>query len=321
MPDSVYDILHATWPNLELSVRVLNRQTSIMAAHCQMDMKLLSSPLLRELAYNVFYQGYNAGEPARCEWPKITQAIIAGGNLRVLRIQSERDGSHDYRIKILDESEPAKLMRLDITPGKRLPVLEELTISEQWDWGSSTYLWDTYHCRMLREAMDWSFLRKIDFGGDRPDEFFVAFTGMLPELRSLRFGVRDGSMDAVIGFMDSVTAFETLDIAEAGNQIDTLWPAIYKHKETLKVLVLRPATDDGRRVYTSRRLIWTISKEFPSLERLGWDVPCATNVSAPTAVVTHELTRHSGCAQVAGITIHNESSETRSVLASSQRSL
>jgi hypothetical protein len=281
-----------------------------------MDMKLLSSPLLKKLAYDVFYQGYNAGEPARCEWPKLTQAIIAGGNLRVLKIQSERDGTHDYRIKVLDDAEPKKLMRLDITPGSRLPALKELTISEQWGWYSSTYLWDAYHCRMLREAMDWSRVRKLDFGGDRPDEFFAAFTGILPYLKSLRFGVRDGSMDAVIRFMESVTAFESLDIAEAGGQIDTLWPAINKHKETLKVLILRPATDNDRRLYIPRSRLWNVSKEFPSLEHLGWDVPCTTNVSARTVIMKNELIPYSGQVEVAGSTIDDESSEARSFLAS-----
>jgi hypothetical protein len=295
MTNSVYEILHTTWPNLKLSVCVLDRQTNVYAAHRRMDMKLLSSPLLKKLAYNVFYQGYNAGEPARCEWPKLTQAIIAGGNLRVLKIHSERDGSHDFRTKVLDESESKKLMRLDIEPRTRLPALEELTISEQWGWGSSTYLWDSYHCRVLREAMDWSRLRKLDFGGDRPDKFFVAFKGIVPELKSLRFGVRDGSMAAVIHFMESITALDSLDIAEAKNAIDALWPAIDRHKESLRELILRPTKGTyGSPEYMAFDRLETVAKEFSSLNHLGWDVPCDTNVSVLTATMTHWLTWHPG---------------------------
>jgi hypothetical protein len=284
VPDSVYDILHATWPNLELSVCVLNRQDAILAAHRKPDTKLLSSPLLRNLTCNVFYQGYTSRESNRCEWPKLMQAITTGGNLRVLKVQVESVSDLHQGDPILHRSEPKSLVRPSIIPGRHLPTLEELRISEKWGWGSSTHVWDLDYCRMLRGAMDWSRLRKLDFGADRPDQFFVAFTGVLPELKSFRFGTRGDPVGPVIEFMDSILALEALDIVEATSQIDALWPIIYKHKDTLQTLILRPTTtsDHAAVRHLEMSYLRTIAKEFSSLERLGWAVPCERSVSART---------------------------------------
>jgi hypothetical protein len=215
------------------------------------------------------------------------QAITTSGNLRVLKVQVESVNDRDQRIPVLHPSEPKSLVRPSIIPGRRLPALEELRISEKWGWGSSTRVWDLDYCRMLRGAMDWSRLRKLDFGADRPDQFFVAFTGVLPELKSLRFGTRGDPVGPAIEFMESIVALEALDIVEATSQIDALWPAIYKHKDTLQTLILRPTmTSDHaavRHLEISR--LRTVVREFSSLERLGWAVPCEKSVSVRTHVI------------------------------------
>lgn len=249
-----------------------------------MDTRLLSSPLLVSLIYTIYNQGYHAEQPSRSEWPKLTQALVAGGNVRVLRIQSQQDGTEYRGTKILDDNEPKKLTRLDITPESRLPPLEELSIDIQLYWGGSSYLWDAEHCLMLRDAMDWSHLRKLDFGGDNPYVFFSAFTGLLPNLRALRFGVTEGQVRPAKVFIKHLTAVESLDIARAQLGIDALWPAIMKHKNTLKEIILRPTTSGYYAPqYIDFSRLETIAEEFPALQRLGWDVPCKENVSAPSS--------------------------------------
>lgn len=273
MPESVLDKLTVTWPDLELSVHVLDRHKAVL--HRQMDIRLLSSPLLKSLTYNIIRGGYHARDPAPSEWPKLTQALVAGGQVRVLRIQSQPDGSSYNGTEILDDAEPKKLMRLDITSGTRLPALEEFGLFQQRDYGDPTYLWDEEHCHMLRDSMDWSRLRKLDFGIDRPDAFFTTFTGLLPQLKALRFGAHNESFGPVIGFMDSVTALEALDIGRSQYFFDALWPSVMKHKDTLKELVLRPS----RSAYHSLQYLEMIAEQFPLLECLGWDIPCDTKVS------------------------------------------
>ncbi|KAH7069332.1 hypothetical protein FB567DRAFT_565062 [Paraphoma chrysanthemicola] len=280
MPCSVLEKLQTTWPDLALSVCVLDRQEVTNHRHRQMDVKLLSSPLLRTLTYNVYNQGYYANEPARSEWPKLTQAIAKGGSVRVLNIDNRSDGSPYSGAKVIndDDEDPGKYMRLDLTPGLRLPALEEFTMRS---WGNATYLWDDAHAQMLRDAMDWSRLRKLDFGSDRPDAFFSAMTGTMPNLRSLRFGTQDGVVGPAQRFLDSIDALESLDIGRAQGAIDTLWPSILNHKDTLRELILHPTFGSYySHHYIDLDRLETIRKEFPLLERLGWDAPCTSNIDS-----------------------------------------
>lgn len=281
MPESMLDKLQKTWPDLELSVCVLDRQAAKDAADRQMDMKLLSSPLLVNLTYTVYSQGYSREEPVRTEWPQLTKAIVAGGNLRVLRIYGKDDGSDYHGVKILDDSVPEKLRRLDITSETRLPPLEELSINVKRGWGYTNYLWDAEHCCMLRDAMDWSRLRKLSFGEDNPVDFFSTFTGLVPNLKALRFGIWGRSLAPVKKFIASLTALESLEVDEAQTATDDLWPVLLKHSATLRSLILKPAYGPWySHEFIDFHRLETVVQEFTSLERLGWDVPCKSNVSA-----------------------------------------
>lgn len=282
MPITVLDKLHATWPDLELSVCVLDRQNSKTIADRKMDIKLLSSPLLHTLIYNVYEQGHSAEQPSRSEWPKLTEALVKGASIRVLHLESQQDGTSYRGNQVLDGSEPEKLARLDITPEAHLPPLEELTLSYQRYYGGSNYLWDVQHCNILRDSMDWSRLRKLDFGSDNPSAFFSIFTGLMPSLKALRFGAMEGSIEPAKSFIDSLTNVESLDIARAQIGINTLWPAIMRHKDTLEEIILGPTYGsyyDPRPIELSR--LKTITKDFSSLKRIGLDVPCKANVGRP----------------------------------------
>jgi hypothetical protein len=239
-----------------------------------MDIRLLSSPLLTNLTYTIYRKGYHADTPARSEWPKLTQALVAGGHVRVLRIETQVSMVRGTRFDMVNDNEPEKLMRLDLAPGMRLPPLEEFTLLDQRDYGASTYLWDQEHCNMLRDTMDWSRMRKLDFACEKPDAFFTAFTGRLPGLKHLRFGTRNEFGGAVKGFLESVTALESLDIDRVQGAMFGLMPAIMKHKDTLRELILRRVRDP-----MSIRTLTEIIEQFPGLERLGWEVPYDANVS------------------------------------------
>ncbi|KAF2852949.1 hypothetical protein T440DRAFT_487950 [Plenodomus tracheiphilus IPT5] len=274
-----YDKLHSTWPKLEISVTVVDRQNVKSIAHRQMDMRLLSSPLLTRLTYVVYNQGYQASLPSRSEWPKLTRALVAGGNVRVLRIQSQSDGEDYFGVKIVQDSEPEKLARLDLVPAIRLPQLEELSINSQRYYGASTYLWDTEHCLLLRDAMDWSRLRKLDFGADNPDVFFTTFTSRLPSLKSLRFEVNNWFLEPAVRFIESIDALESIHIDEVQKNIQPLWPAIMQHKASLKKLIFGPTLGH---YYSTQHVdlgrLEEIVTSIPGLEHLGWDMPCEENI-------------------------------------------
>ena len=186
MSESVFNKLHTTWPELEVFVSVVDRLDARVAAHRQMDMKLLSSPLLVGLTYVVYRKGCQPNEPCRSEWPKLSQALAAGGNVRYLHIQSQQDSTELYGIKIVSDSEPEEFPRLNLA-GMHLPRLEELRIHVQGmggDWGDRAYPWDAENCRLFRDAIDCSRLHTLDFGNDNPKIFFSYFNGILPALKS-----------------------------------------------------------------------------------------------------------------------------------------
>ena len=277
---AVFEKLHTTWPQLEVFVSVIDRRDAKVVAHRQMDMKLLSSPLLVGLTYVVYSKGYQPDQPCRSEWPKLSQALTAGGNVRSLHIQSQQDGTEYYGVKIVPDSEPEELPRLNLA-GMHLPRLEELRIRIQGSWGDLAYPWDDEHCRMLRTAVDCSRLRTLDFGSDTPKVFFECFNGILPALKSLRFGISHESDSAshAARFIESAPALETLDIDRAQRGVQQLWPVIRTQKDTLKRLILRPTFGDWYSIqYLDRMLLETVAKEFPKLEHLGWHIPCEANV-------------------------------------------
>lgn len=282
MPRSIYNLLHEKWPQLEISVLVINRFNSD-PAHRQMDSLLLSSPLLNSLVYSVYNQGYfqgYSGDQAVCsEWPELTRCIITGGNVRNVRVYNLEDKPSILGNSVLIDDGSRKLPRFDVNPNTRLPALEELCLTLTWAWGGSTYLWDVDHCRLFRNAMDWSRMHKLDFGSANPGAFLQTLNGHIPNLKVLRVGVDSGSIRVAKTFIESVPALECLDIAQADIAIEQLWPAIMKHKFTLKELVLRPSIGDNYQPrFIDISYLETVTQAVPLLERLGWIVPCDENV-------------------------------------------
>jgi hypothetical protein len=294
MPESILTKLETTWPDLELAVCILDRANSIKMSNRKMDYRLLSSPLLKKLVYNVFGGSRTADEPARSEWPQLTKAIVAGGNLSVLRIQLCADGP-GYQEMVVDAHVIPRLMRFEISPETRLPPLTEFTLVDSVFWRDATYPWDAEHCSMLQTAMDWSKIRRLDFGEDMPTEFFKAFTGKTPNLKHLRFGVKRDAPEEARDFIMSSPALESLDICRANIGMDTLWPAIVVHRGSLRKLALTPAFQDyGRPHYLGFELLQSITDEFPLIDHLGWEVPCKYDVGILLPLACALLTERLG---------------------------
>ena len=95
---------------------------------------------------------------------------------------------------------------------------------------------------MFLESIDFSRLRKLDFGIDNPTNFFKNFAGLFPKLKTLSFGLlgREGTQQPARMFLESLDALEHLDVSHSQYCIDDLWPAIEKHRNSLKTLILGP---------------------------------------------------------------------------------
>lgn len=278
MSRTVYDKIHKTWPNLELRVSVTDRRDAKVTAHRQMDMALLSSPLLVGLTYVIHTHGAWSDRPTRSEWPRLTQALAAGGNVRSLRLQILADGYGFDRTLIVPDTEPEKQARLDLASGLYLPQLEEFIIQNP---SHSTYLWDSDYCHTFRDSIDCSRLRTLDFGSDSPREFFSYFTGLLPNLKTLRFAAAANAREPVKSFIESIESLEHLSLAHAQRGIDDLWPAIKKHKGSLKTLVLGPTLGPWcSPLHMDLSLLEAVAASFPQLEHFGWDAPCKASVGS-----------------------------------------
>lgn len=269
MPSSVLEKLHKTWPELDLSICVLGRRYAKDVIHRQIDEKLLSSPLLKSLTYEIIYEGYSSDSPMSPEWTKLTRAISSGGGLRVLRIKATSGG--------VCGEEPDKALQLDVCRDSHLPALEEFTLD------GSFYHWDDEHSEMFARSVDTSRLHTLNFPTSMTASFFRAFKKQLPGLKKFRIG-RCGSGHVIADFVKSIEGLELLAIDGQAPAIDVLWPAIMQHKNTLKSLCLR------ERVGVAR--LEEVMNSFPSVTCLGWDVPYEVIECTFESIEQDELTSY-----------------------------
>lgn len=277
MSRPVFDLIHASWPQLEICVIVVNRQDTEWTAPRRMDIRLLSSPLLVELTYVVYDDpNWRADVPCFSEWPQLSQALANGNNLRIIRLQGQHVRGIYTNSELIPRDQPEKLARIDFESGLRLPKLEKLCISAV----KYNYLWDAKHCHMIRDSIDCSRLRKLDFGDKNPEAFFRCFTGLVPALKHLRFKATENATEPAKAFIRSLEALEQLDVVQAQNGIDDLWPAIKQHNHTLRTLSLGPTVENYCSIQSmDLRRLEAVAMTFPKLKRLGWTPPYTTYVS------------------------------------------
>lgn len=231
-----------------------------------MDMKLLSSPLLTRLIYVVYNEGRFPGDTPGSDWYKISQALLSGGNIRSLSIEHLRyyDGHRDIR------SRPTCL---ELPAGSRLPHLKNLLIRFEH------YAWDTEHILALRDALDLNRIRSLDLGPRITSKFLQTFTGMMPNLRDLRI-YGDGEIER--DFINALPALESLRARlGAYAKPERIWPALEKHKATLKILIISIEDVNSRNKFPEDSLLEMLADSFPALEWLGWKVKFEAMVDAP----------------------------------------
>ena len=118
--------------------------------------------------------------------------------------------------------------------------------------------------------MDWSRLRKLDCGSECPAPLFSIFTGHLPNLRALRFGLAIETNE-MHTFVQSLINVESLDVTGIDLEVARTWEMFKKHSSTLKQLVMRPLTGPHDYNYPVRDHHWvSLTQDFPMLEHLGY---------------------------------------------------
>jgi hypothetical protein len=174
---------------------------------------LLSSKQLNSLDY-VIYTDYPTYSPFYWEWPEITRLLQKGGNCKSLCLHIQ-NSTYEMVPKIFESPKNIGKFQFQLRSGSNLPPLEELSITSE-DFRNQ-YDFDHAHCAMLRDCIDWSRMRKLDFGDDCPVPLLTELCGRVPNLESLRLRPPDpqgGDSQPVAMFVESVLALKSLDLMD-----------------------------------------------------------------------------------------------------------
>ncbi|KAF2655407.1 hypothetical protein K491DRAFT_758222 [Lophiostoma macrostomum CBS 122681] len=262
--------LHVRWPDLKICIRNHKRNEATMFDRA-LDPALLSSKQLDALDF-IIYGDVTGITPFYSEWPHITRLLQKGGNCRSLRLHIQSDAY--YKVpKIFEDPNNIGKGQLHLRTGSIFPPLEELSILP----GShkNRYTFDPSHCAVLRECIDWSRIRKLDFRDDCPVSFFTEMCGRVTNLESLRLHLptltpQSEVSRAVVMFVDSVLGLKSLDLVGMESWIEVLWPVIDKHKTTLETLICRPHRHSyDPSSYLDPKYLTKFANGFPRLQYLG----------------------------------------------------
>ena len=159
MPEPVLRVREQPWPRAQLNVGNHDRADP--------HARLLASPILHFLGFCVL----NKRSTCSDEWQQpgqmaeLREILLHAPNLQKLNIKS-RYNQNPQRETWLSGSR--KELCLPLEPSDRLPALRELIFSSR----EEEYAFNNSNCRLLRQCMDWSQLRRLDHGLSCPESFF-----------------------------------------------------------------------------------------------------------------------------------------------------
>lgn len=265
---SVLFKLHTKWPDLKICIHNHKRNEAATLDRA-LDTALLSSTQLDSLDTTIYMDATGIA-PFYSEWPELTRLLQKGGNCRSLEIHAQKDANRMVP-KIFEDPANIGGSHFQLKTGSKLPALEELSISSS---GRRTaYQFDGVHCALLKEALDWSRMRRLEFMDGFPDRFLSELCGHVPNLEHLRLRLPEESNSApevAARLISSVKQLKSLDLTGLETWIDVLWSAIKAHRETLETFVSR----SHRHSYMSTDFIGaqfleSLASDFPRLRHLG----------------------------------------------------
>jgi hypothetical protein len=236
IPEVVLKAVHSTWPHARLHVRNLkrNQPEADSIPYIELDTKLLSSPQLYSLDFMVC--GNFVGLTPRSEFQTLKNCLLQAKSLKRLRLHA--GSTDDQRTWI------ASPQHLCIRDGDVFPALQSLTLTYD------RYKLTEIHCRQWLKAMDWSQLRNLDLDHGCPEYLFAAITGLVPQLKSLKFGFWPNysggrswqchDLTVVARFFASIAALEEIFLQNYNqDELDNLLrgtDSIIRHWRALKKL-------------------------------------------------------------------------------------
>lgn len=183
-----------------------------------------------------------------------------------------------------------RVLNLPLEPGDRIPPLQSLSFSGP----EETYEFDPEHCKLLRQCMDWSQLRRLDLRLSCPQHLFAEVGSQLSGLRSLTMGIRTGarryrnwkcgpltcdSLDQAAAFIEAVPGLHELNLTDLDASVKTIAPAILGSQNSLRKFSYlsslyrhRPRNTVSNRVWTTHEIRWLYRQNL-KLSQMEVDFP------------------------------------------------
>lgn len=221
MPHAILLKLEMRWPDVKLCLD--NRPPDYVVANKNLDTRLLSSPLLHDLRYNIYL-----GQGADSDFQKLKE-IIPSSKLEVLHlgIDPRQVAKSNFQ---LDHVPSIRELRIYRTGSAYQPIEQRIS----W-----------------RHSLDWGKLLRLDLANLYPSSFFEQLIGCVPGLKSFRFTSKFVDPDPSLldfsalaqNFLTLIDGLEELYITNYEKDIAWLWPAVRTHLSSLQTLVVHTPPD------------------------------------------------------------------------------
>lgn len=245
--ESLISKLETRWPDLHLNIT--NNRRHQPASAKSIDTRLLSSPLLHSLEYNIFY--FRKGNGIVSDFAYLMGIISRSTRLRKLRI-----GIYSKEQTLNPDLEQFSLLPDEILPAvKELVSLKSLKLSERI-LGNVT----PDYCEELQivSSAIWNGCgdipktTELELLGLSPRYVFENIRGKAPNLKGIDFPIKTvtdyggnplpkstGDIDAVWNTLYSFSGVEEMQLSNHDENFDRIWPTVPTLFPILKLLRMK----------------------------------------------------------------------------------
>ena len=281
--DRVLRKIESRWPDVQLCVTNNNRCDA--GSEKSIDVRLLSSPLLHSLDYSIFMH-----------W---TGRALVSDYLTLKRIILQSPRLKKLRLGIYTTPTPANFdtTQFDALPSEALPVEKRITTLRKLALSEKPFMFLPRYCLeleiltsvILRGCVDLPHTVELELHGLSPRYVVNNLKIMRPDLVKLQFPFKlqtdyggehmvKGSGDPSLA-RDAITkmpALEELSLHNHDRDLDILWPAISKHRDSLRNLRVWSRIPIGAYQFSGNQTFLTATqlKEFEqsNLDQLEIDL-------------------------------------------------
>ncbi|KAL8708377.1 MAG: hypothetical protein Q9220_006758 [cf. Caloplaca sp. 1 TL-2023] len=286
IPNCLLSKLEQQWPKAYLSIGDHDRAMT--------DFRALTSPLTQSMNFCILNHTATITATDQLEQysklPELRDILLKVPQLRKLNIKFVYNWIPRHVEWVGPLAHP-RLLNFPLKSSDRLPTLTDLTFSGP----PETYEFNLEHCQLLRHCVDFSHIRRLDFGISCPQFFFEEIGPHLRNLRSLTMGIRTGNrrythwpqgpltcnnFDTIYHFLDykpvlDVPALDELRITNFNAAPASDFINIFETQSSLRVFSYHASLNRPRKLEYALSInqLREIQDRFGDLSHLELDLP------------------------------------------------